>query len=292
LFEMAGMQMKCPHLEARMHTVCNALATLCSLYGIAIERLYRESPQLWWAVLTPLLYCVSNFTMNRLMKMYNGPQAYKRFFELGQSFTLSFQGIHLLAWSSVYPMLYWAAMPFWYWSLKKFGETLASVMGVIVREDAGHIPGHRSRSRTWGAFGLEADTMTLAFLGTNLAAALIDNTYMAVFTMRGPDGFWEVSRDLAGAINDDGWGSDHLRTALVKPAVGSLVVSMGVFVGTLGSRGRLPPAVAVPVAVALSALGPWVVFFWHRLIDSTEPWFPEFLGSNWGPGPLGHLFGL
>lgn len=292
LVEMAGMQMKCPHLEARLHTGCNALATLFSLYGIAIERTYRESPDLWWAVATPLLYLVSNLTMTRLMKMYHGPQAYKRLFELGQSFTLSFQGIHLIAWSSVYPELYWLALPFWYWSIKKLLEPVTYMLGVVSGDDAGQVEGHRARSRAWGAFGLELDAFTVVFMGVNFCAAIIDNTYMGVFTLRGPEGFFEVSRSLGEGAADtaaSGWGSDHLRTALVKPAVGSLAVSMGVFVGTLCSRGRLPLAFGVPVAALLSALGPWVVFFWHRLIDGSEPWFPEFLGSQWGPGPLGGL---
>eukprot|EP00929_Paragymnodinium_shiwhaense_P023388 TRINITY_DN14649_c0_g1_i2.p1 TRINITY_DN14649_c0_g1~~TRINITY_DN14649_c0_g1_i2.p1 ORF type:complete len:323 (-),score=15.91 TRINITY_DN14649_c0_g1_i2:109-1077(-) len=113
LWEFVTMQMKCPHLEAKLHTAANAVAMLFTMYGVAVERIFRESPDLWWGVLTPAVYLVSNLTMTRLMAMYKGPQAYHRLFELGQSFTLSFQGIHLLAWSSVYPGLFWLAMPFW-----------------------------------------------------------------------------------------------------------------------------------------------------------------------------------
>lgn len=285
LAEMATMQMRCPHPEARLHTACNVLATLCSLYGIAMERVFRESPDLWWAVLTPICYGVSNLTMTRLMRMYHGPVAYQRLFELGQSFTLSFQGIHLLAWSSVYPALYWAALPFWYWSLKKLVEPVSYMLGVVSGDDVAHAEEHRSRG-SWGGFGLELDAMTIGFMVVNFASALADNAYMGVYTLRGPEGFFEVSRALA---ETGGWGSDHLRMALVKPALGSLVLSMAVFLGTLVSRRRLPLAVGVPVSVLLSSVGPWLVFFWHRLVDPAEPWLPELLGEQWGPGPLGHL---
>jgi len=256
------------------------VATLLSVYGVASERLWRESPGVWWAVLTPLFYLVSNFTMTRLMKMYRGPQAYRHLFDLGQSFTLSFQGIHCLAWSSVYPDLYWLALPFWYWSLKKLVEA-STYIGGILATDANELQEHQARGgKTWGAFGLELDAMTVTFALVNFAAALADNAYMGTFTLRGPDGFFDVSRSLA-TTSQAGWGSDHLRMALVKPALGSLVVSMSVFLGTLVSRQRLPFAVGVPISVLLSSVGPWIVFFWHRLVDPSEPWLPEFLG--WAP---------
>lgn len=289
LAEMFQMQMKCPHWEARLHILCNTLAIFCSLYGIGLERVYRESPDLWWAVLTPVLYTISNFTMTRLMNMYSGPTAYKRLFDLGQSFTLSFQGIHLLAWSSVYPWLFWAAMPFWYWSIKKLVEPVIYMLGVMSGEDAGRVSEHRDRDESWGAFGLEMDAGTIAFMALNFAAALADNAYMGTYTIRGPEGFFEVSRSLADTA---GWGSDHLRMALVKPAVGSLIISVAVFVGTLCSRGKMPLAVGVPISAVLSALGPWFVFFWHRAVDPSEPWLPELMGDNWGPGPLAQLLGI
>lgn len=281
LVEMFAMQMRCPHWEARLHVATNVLAALLSLYGVALERIFRESPDLWWAVLTPILYGVSNLTMKQLLSAYKGPQAYTRLFELGQSFTLSFQGIHLLAWSSVYPALYWAAMPFWYWSLKKLVEQLVYMVGLVsVESDTRREQAHRDRSETWGGFGLGLDALTISFAAVNFAATLADNAYMGVFTLRGPEGFFEASRLL---VETGGWGSDHLRMALVKPALGSLVLSMAVFLGTLVSRKRLPLAVGVPIAGALSALGPWLVFFWHRLVDPAEPWLPELLGQQWGP---------
>eukprot|EP00933_Yihiella_yeosuensis_P017388 TRINITY_DN14530_c1_g3_i1.p1 TRINITY_DN14530_c1_g3~~TRINITY_DN14530_c1_g3_i1.p1 ORF type:complete len:451 (+),score=23.69 TRINITY_DN14530_c1_g3_i1:26-1354(+) len=292
LGEMSAMTMMCPHREAKIHTTANALAALFSVYGIVSERIFRESPGLWWGILTPLLYLVSNFTMTRLMKMYKGPMAYKRLFDLGQSFTLSFQGIHCLAWSSVYPQLYWLALPFWYWSLKKLVEPVTYLFGVIAGENASAVEEHKARSSSWGAFGLEFDAVTICFTLVNFAAALADNAYMGAYTLRGPDGFFEVSRSLADDALAGGWGSDHLRMALVKPAVGSLVVSMAVFLGTLVSRKRLPLAVGVPISVLLSSIGPWFVFFWHRLVDPDEPWLPEFLGDFWGPGPLAQFLGF
>jgi len=221
--------------------------------------------------------------MTRLMKMYKGPQAYHRLFDLGQSFTLSFQGIHMLAWSSVYPVLFWFAMPFWYWSIKKLVEPVTYMYGVVTGENSDRVADHRERQAQWGAFGLEFDVMTVAFMAINFAAALVDNTYMGVYTSRGPEDFFEVSRSLD---NTSGWASDHLRMALVKPAAGSLVVSVATFLGTLASRKALPLEVAVPISVLLSSVGPWIVFFWHRLVDPSEPWLPEFLGDNWNSSPL------
>lgn len=285
LSETATMQMRCPHAEARVHTVCNALATVCSLYGMVMEWCFRESPGLWWGVLTPALYLVSNLTMSQLMKMYKGPEAYRRLFDLGQSFTLSFQGIHLLSWSSLYPCLYWAAMPFWYWSIKKLLEPLAYLQGVAAGENASRL--EVQKRQAWGSFGLEMDAMTLGFMLANFVAAIADNVYMATYTIRGPEGFFEVSR----ALSETAGGSDHLRMALVKPAVGSLVVSLAVFLGTLVSRKRVPFNIGVPASALLSTLGPWLVFFWHRLVDPAEPWLPELMGSSWGPGPLAKALG-
>lgn len=295
LAEMGAMQMRCPHIEARVHTSCSALATVLALYGLGMERLLRESPGLWWGILTPLLYGVSNLTMTQLMRMYKGPLAYRRLFELGQSFTLSFQGIHVLAWSSIYPELFWLVMPFWYFSLKKLVEPVEHLLGVLKGEDARNL---KSKSRTgmWGTFGMELDVATLLFVATNILSALADNLFMGVYTLRGPEGFFEVSRSLGEAVAGaeiGGWGSDHLRMALVKPAVGSLVVSLAVFLGTLCARGRLPLEVGVPLSVLLSSLGPWVVFFWHRIVDASEPWLPEIMGQDhWGPGPLGAFLGF
>lgn len=288
LSEMKAMQMHCPHFQARLHTSCNFLAAVCSLYGLAMERCFRESPDLWWAVLTPILYGISNLTMSPLMGAYKGPIAYRRLFELGQSFTLSFQGIHLLAWSSVYPVLYWAALPFWYWSLKKLVEPVTYVMGVLAGDDAERVQEKQRSSQAWSCFGMELDVLTVMFMGVNFLSALVDNTYMGIYTLRGPDGFFEASRGLEEVTG--GWGSDHLRTALVKPALGSLVLSIAVFLGTLCSRKRLPLAIGVPLAALLSAIGPWFVFFWHRLVDPEEPWLPELLGDHWGPAPLFELW--
>jgi len=284
LAEMVGMQMHCPHWEAKLHTGCNVLATLLSVYGLAVERLTRESPGLWWGILVPILYLVSNFTMSRLMAMYRGPKAYSHLFDLGQSFTLSFQGIHCLAWSSVYPELYWLALPFWYWSLKKLVETVTVLPELFGSQRCEHRSGE-----AFGSFGLGLDVLTLGFTFVNFAAAIADNAYMGAYTLRGPEDFFAVSRTLS---DSEGWGSDHLRLALVKPAVGSLVVSMAVFLGTLVSRNRLSSAVGVPISVLLSSLGPWLVFFWHRLIDPSEPWLPEFMGTGWGSSPLLQLMGV
>jgi len=287
LQQMFAMQMHCPHWEARMHVACNALALLCSLYGLFAERCFREAPSLWWAVAVPVLYLVSNVTMTELMRRYRGPIAYKRLFELGQSFVVSFQGIHIIGWSSVYPQLFWIVMPFWYWSLKKLIEPVIHLAGIAAEEDKEHVEA-RSKAGEWEIFGLQLNMLTIIFGLANFASAVVDNAYMGVYTLRGPEGLFEVSRSLEDTA---GWGSDHLRQALVKPAEGSLVISLAVFIGTLVQRGKLPTSLGVPASVLLSSIGPWLVFFWHRSVDSSEPWLPEFLGDNWGPSPLSQLLG-
>jgi len=141
----------------------------------------------------------------------------------------------------------------------------------------------KHEKQAFGAFGMTLDAATVVYMAVNFGAAIADNAYMGCYTLRGPEGFFEVSRTLTDTA---GWGSDHLRMALVKPALGSLVISIAVFLGTLVSRKRLPVEIGLPVSALLSSVGPWLVFFWHRLVDPSEPWLPEFLGSDhwnfWG----------
>ena len=50
--------------------------------------------------------------------------------------------------------------------------------------------GRAPRSQGWGAFGLEMDAGTIAFMAVNFAAALADNTYMGSPAVSSSDRFW------------------------------------------------------------------------------------------------------
>jgi len=107
---------------------------------------------------------------------------------------------------------------------------------------------------------------------------VFDNLYMAVYTWRGPAGFWGWSAENIPAVND------HLRTGLVKPAFGSLTISILVFLATLVYRKKVPMPVALALNVVLASVGPWLILYYHKLIDFSEPWQPEIMGE-WGSTP-------
>ena len=52
--------------------------------------------------------------------------------------------------------------------------------------------------------GIKRDEPTYSYVSLNLAAALFDNAYMALFTFLGPEAFWHVSQ----AFNPNDY---HLR---------------------------------------------------------------------------------
>lgn len=126
--------------------------------------------------------------------------------------------------------------------------------------------------------GITNDAPTIVYSTLNFAGAVFDNLYMAVYTWRGPIGFWGWSAANIPTIND------HLRTGLVKPAFGSLTISVLVFLGTLVYRRRLSIPVALALNVVLGSIGPWLILYYHMLIDFSEPWQPEIMG-DWGDTP-------
>eukprot|EP00958_Prasinococcus_capsulatus_P015835 scaffold1707_cov357-Prasinococcus_capsulatus_cf.AAC.15 len=79
--------------------------------------------------------------------------------------------------------------------------------------------------------GIEFNAPTIGYVGLNLSAALFDNAWMLLYTIKGPAGFWAFS--TLYAPND-------LELSLIKPAVGSLTVSVVVFLGTLVARRKMP----------------------------------------------------
>lgn len=126
--------------------------------------------------------------------------------------------------------------------------------------------------------GIKNDTPTLVYSILNFAGAVFDNLYMAVYTWRGPEGFWGWSQANIPGVND------HLRTGLVKPAFGSLTISVLVFLGTLVYRKQMSDKIGIPLNVILASVGPWLILYYHKLIDWDEPWQPEIAG-DWGSSP-------
>ncbi|CAE8625443.1 unnamed protein product, partial [Polarella glacialis] len=123
-----------------------------------------------------------------------------------------------------------------------------------------------------------SDTPTWIYSILNFAGAVFDNLYMAVYTWRGPDGFWGWSAANIPDVND------HLRTGLVKPAFGSLTISVLVFLATLVYRNKLSKEVALVLNVLLASVGPWLILYYHKLVDFSEPWQPE-LNGDWPSSP-------
>ena len=116
--------------------------------------------------------------------------------------------------------------------------------------------------------GIELDTPTIMYVVLNLAAAVFDNAYMALYTYKGPEAFWSFVDAFCPAA---------LQLSLIKPAIGSLTIALVVFLGTLVQRRALSMRVGMWLNVALASVGPWVVLFWHKLVAVNEPWFPEFM---------------
>jgi len=115
---------------------------------------------------------------------------------------------------------------------------------------------------------MSPDAATLTYVGLNAAAAVFDNCYMALYTLLGPEQFWHTSQ----AFNDSDF---HLR--LVKGTTGSLTVALLIFISTLGWRKQMPMKYAIWLNVVLGSVGPWIVLFWHKLLDPSEMWFPQFI---------------
>ena len=50
-----------------------------------------------------------------------------------------------------------------------------------------------------------------------------------------------------------------------------------IFISTLGWRRQMSMDVAIWLNVILGSVGPWIVLFWHKLVDPSEDWFPQFV---------------
>jgi len=276
LYQMAFLKRKSNSLSGLAHTATGAMQIVTVIYAVLQERCLRESPGTVWAVFTFAIFMVNNVTMWPLLKYFKGPEVQRVLFKLAYSFIISFQGIHAIAWSIQYEWLYWVVMPFWFYSVKKLFESSDNIFALL---PDGTIPvdGVQEAARR-RVSGIKNDTPTVVYSVLNFAGAVFDNLYMAVFTWRGPTGFWGWSLANIPAVND------HLRTALVKPAFGSLTISVLVFLGTLVYRKKLPVNVALTLNVILASVGPWLILYYHKLVDWSEPWQPEISGE-WGSVP-------
>mmetsp|Transcript_16894 Transcript_16894/g.39301 ORF Transcript_16894/g.39301 Transcript_16894/m.39301 type:complete len:595 (-) Transcript_16894:202-1986(-) len=284
LFQMASLKRKAASWAGDAHTATGAMQIAIVLYAIVEERCLREAPGTVWAVFTWIIFMVNNLTMWPLLKYFKGPEVQRVLFKLAYSFIISFQGIHAIAWSITYPWLYWVVMPFWFYSVKKLAESSDNVLALLPDQPGltGFQEGARRRVK-----GIVNDTPTIVYSVLNFGGAVFDNLYMAVYTWRGPDGFWGWSAANIEPVND------HLRTALVKPAFGSLTISVLVFLGTLVYRRKISKEVAIGANVILASIGPWLILYYHKLVDFSEPWQPEIDG-DWGSVPyfINHMSDL
>ncbi|CAK0824968.1 unnamed protein product [Prorocentrum cordatum] len=276
LVVMFTLKRKSSSMAGHMHTITGALQILVVLWAIVQERCFREAPGAEWAVLTFVVYMVNNVTMWPLLKYFRGQEVHRMLFKLAYSFILSFQGILVIAWSLQYEWLYWFVMPFWFYSAKKLFEASDNVVALLP-DGALPVPGMQAAARQ-RVSGIEPDTLTIVYSALNFAGAVFDNMYMAVYTWRGPTGFWGWSLENIEGVND------HLRTGLTKPAFCSLTISVLVFLGTLVHRNIISREVALVLNVVLASAGPWLILYYHKLVDWSEPWQPEIMG-NWGSIP-------
>eukprot|EP00929_Paragymnodinium_shiwhaense_P114241 TRINITY_DN8258_c0_g1_i1.p1 TRINITY_DN8258_c0_g1~~TRINITY_DN8258_c0_g1_i1.p1 ORF type:complete len:496 (-),score=35.95 TRINITY_DN8258_c0_g1_i1:54-1469(-) len=274
LVQMATLKRKSNSWQGLAHTFTGAAQIGVVLYAIIEERCFRDEPGGLWAVVSFVVFMINNITMWPLLKYFKGPEFQRVLFKLGYSFIISFQGIHCIAWSITYPWLYWCVMPFWYYSILKLYESSDNIFALL----PDGVGGEYQEAARRRVKGLQSDTPTLVYSILNFAGAVFDNLYMAVYTWRGPEGFWGWSAANIPAVND------HLRTALVKPAFGSLTISVLVFLGTLVYRRKISKELAIGLNVILASVGPWLILYYHKLVDFSEPWQPEISG-DWGSAP-------
>lgn len=276
LYQMAFLKRKANSLSGFAHTATGAMQIVAVLYPIVLERCFREAPGPIWAVFSFAVFMINNITMWPLLKYFRGTEVQRVLFKLAYSFIISFQGIHAIAWSIQYPWLYWVVMPFWFYSVKKLAESSDNILALLPDNTIpieGVQEGARRRVR-----GIKQDTPTIVYSALNFGGAVFDNLYMAVYTWRGPAGFWGYSMANIPAVND------HLRTGLVKPSFGSLTISVLVFLATLVYRKKIDQQLAVVLNVILASVGPWLILYYHKLVDWDEPWQPEIMGE-WESNP-------
>lgn len=264
LFVFSKINVRSSSLLGAIHIHSGWLQIVITLYGIANERIYRAQPGPLWGLATVVVYTANVITMFPLLRELHAPPVVEYLFRLGFSFITSFQGIHAIHWGAEYPAAYWLVMPFWLPSLFKLWESSVFIGGLLPEAIR---PQYCARK----VLGIRFDSMTLTYVILNVAAAIFDNLYMLMFTVKGMEGFWANSRgQLVGK------SVEHWRMRLIKPQTGSLTISVVVFLGTLVYRKKMPMGISAFLNVALASIGPWFVLYWHLCQDNSEAWMPEF----------------
>ena len=255
-----------------IHVVTGAGGLAMALYAVGLERIYRESPGWTWMWVSSAMFMANALSYGPLMNIFKASKEGKYAMQLGYSFVASFQGVVWIAWSAqpdAPDWMFWAVMPYWYFSLAKLWESTEFVLALTPKPaDADGLWAKVTAGSRRRLGRMTPDAATLTYVGLNAAAAVFDNCYMALYTMLGPEQFWHTSQ----AFNDSDF---HLR--LVKGTTGSLTVALLIFISTLGWRKQMPMKYAIWLNVVLGSVGPWIVLFWHKLLDPSEDWFPQFV---------------
>ena len=255
-----------------IHVVTGAGGLAMALYGVGLERIYRESPGWTWMWVSSAMFMANALSYGPLMSIFKASKEGKYAMQLGYSFVASFQGVVWIAWSAqpdAPDWMFWAVMPYWYFSLAKLWESTEFVLALTPPpEDKESIWAKMTSGSRTRLGRMTPDAATLTYVGLNAAAAVFDNCYMGLYTLLGPEQFWHTSQ----VFNDSDF---HLR--LIKGTTGSLTVALLIFISTLGWRKQMPMKYAIWLNVILGSVGPWIVLFWHKLLDPSENWFPQFV---------------
>ena len=254
-----------------LHVISGGGALVTGLYGVVLERVYRESPGWGWMWVSSALFLTNALTYSPLMQIFKASKEGKYAMKLGYSFVASFQGVVFIAWSAqpdAPDWMYWAVMPFWYFSVAKLWESTEFVLALLPKAEKGSLLDAVTAGSKKRLGKMTPDAATLTYVSLNAFAAIFDNAYMALYTALGPEQFWHTSQ----AFNDADF---HLR--LVKGTTGSLTVALLIFISTLGWRKQMSMDLAIWLNVILGSVGPWIVLFWHKLVDPSEDWFPQFV---------------
>jgi len=255
-----------------IHVVSGAGGLAMALYGVGLERIYRESPGWTWMWVSSAMFMANALSYGPLMSIFKASKEGKYAMQLGYSFVASFQGVVWIAWSAqpdAPDWMFWAVMPYWYFSLAKLWESTEFVLALTPPpEDKESVWAKMTSGSRIRLGRMTPDAATLTYVGLNAAAAVFDNCYMGLYTLLGPEQFWHTSQ----IFNDSDF---HLR--LIKGTTGSLTVALLIFISTLGWRKQMPMKYAIWLNVILGSVGPWIVLFWHKLLDPSENWFPQFV---------------
>jgi hypothetical protein len=214
-------------LASWAHVISGGGALLTGLYGIGLERIYRETPGWGWMWVSSALFLTNALTYTPLMAIFKASKEGKYAMKLGYSFVASFQGVVFIAWSArsdAPDWMYYAVMPFWFFSIGKLWESTEFVLALApdseTKKTAPSLLDKISAGSKKRLGKMTPDAATLTYVSLNAFAAVFDNCYMALYTVLGPEQFWHTSQ----TFNDADF---HLR--MVKGTTGSLTVALLIF---------------------------------------------------------------